>query len=310
MTVLQSIFPATKELIKASDFAGLERLQINGKNARDGVDGETAASWNRLIGLRPDRLVALTEHNFGIELKIAVELNGFYADIEFKPPNADYFSGGITLSPNEVRDTRISVREDFQGQGIGNAWLKTCIEFLHAVGREKLPMSAGLENGAYSWGRAGAYLQKDPSTVINQMFASHEIMSMLDAVSFAVPKPDYHKAKVYARLTNKDDLARLCELDTPVRFDPESDMPHILENLENFLLVNKLNPDPVGLIVHRSHETLKHVFERATVQEKPVTLPRLLLTRRTLDVAFDFNDAKQMERVGNRLGGWQHLVPA
>ncbi len=308
----RSTLTSRKQSIDAAVFAEAPKLYYNYCTAAQ-QDAHNLAIWDQYISYTPKQIYDLITGPYGIEgmeVGVNVDDEGIFrykiSKNEITPFKADaVFALG---DERKVSDNEINVDQTAQGQGIGKAWLKSMVELSAAFGFEQFNFAAGLNNGGYSWAKAGAYLDRDRSRVYDLeqrlSFLQETITARLETVKPYINKWDCTRAEIYARLVNADDLVRISNMGSitvpkEALDSAETILQHAFSSMDAF---NK--PD---VRVSDQMSKLKSVFHGAANGSEEVSLSRYLLAGTSWMGVVDFKNKTQMKYIEDYVGPWKTI---
>lgn len=324
MSAYQSTLPRRTRPIEAADFKRASALSVHPHSfaVPNSIEAELSL-WNRMIPFLPKTLLTFYEEAF----RTSVDVEVHFLNKHCGTPSPEYFSLHVD-SANSIdffgnvcfmngrklvdRGSSIRVDNDARGKGLGKTWLKSIVELSLAFGDEELRFQASDENGAYSWAKAGAFMDMALEDAFKRTYLSQKVIGRLEAVRPFIPSGDYHKARALARFTGKDDINRLAAMTTIVPAevfgDLQSSESQIRKRLIEFYARLSVKEQPEFLATVDNGQ-LCTAFYGAAHQKRELSLPRFLLSCTSWEARIDFTDEKQMWELGTYLGGWKTIEP-
>lgn len=303
---------------RRADFAAAPNLYFNHCASYE-LERESIALWNEYIPFTPHQIYDVLVGGYGIDdMPIAVNLD---KDGKFKfhilkdgdVPFSSTAEFNIGTTPDIVSN-QINVDPSAQGQGIGRTWLRSMVELSTAFGFSEFHFEAGLQSGGHAWARAGAYLDRDMSRYplhrIEERYLSENMLARLDLAKPHIDRMTHGWARVLCQLTNKDDIVKVGDIGSitvpsSVLDDAEPTMTKFYEGLSS-------QPNAAVAVVRAQEEAnrLQRVFEDSSGGfHEHVSLSRYLQAASVWHAVVNMADDRQMERVGEYVGGWRNVAP-
>ncbi len=322
MSAYGSIFQKRTRPVETADFRGLPHFRALYPALSSALDHEYIVdAWNRLIpSLYPADLYDIFSKAFGealqfdlwfcppsdpdktqdFEIKIRSLENKYEGSIKFRYGRKDPAGSGF-----KVEDTT-------QSNGYGKAYFKAINELSLAMGNKALPFIAAGDNGGYTWAKAGAYINAGMMYEEELLGLKRTIKGRLCALRPYVDSEAFHKAYGLARIKTKRDISTLAQINEPLpdffRVDDFSEIGKIRERIQVYYTRNPADRS-ASFVAQREVARLERAFMIAASQEKPMTLGRALLVKTGWIGLVDFSDKKQMEKIGDYIGGWNTIDP-
>ncbi len=314
MSAYRTTLPERTRPVDERDFDALADGVSFGKIAvRNGIDSDNIDFWNHHIPYHPEDIVRLMEKNFRQNLYVDFIFNdrSNYLAIDFKQRADRGFTASLALQGypvKEYNDCEITVENDFQGQGHGKGWLKTMVELCAAFGLPAFQYEAGGDNGAYTWAKAGVYLDIGRGDDCLVSALSNQLGRRLEAVRDFVPPDKFDEVRALCALGQKDDLVKLAAMPLDLPGNVLA-FPRVADSLASHF--NGVPSLSLGSCRTLSEDrgAISKAFERASAQGKICSLPRYLLAGGYWPAIVDFSDSIQMQAIGNYVGGWSAIEP-
>lgn len=251
--------------------------------------------WNDNIDYTPQQIEQIFKDQLdnGFELEITSDRLGEFLFLLSHPEHGRH-KQNYNLNYNYVSQSDTRLEKSAQGTKIGRDITMRFIDLDVALGVRRILFSAELAVGGYAWAKMGYELDRgDSGKRLEIDFLSKILLSKLSVLKGVIPSAVSNFAKVYARLSNSDDLYELAQLG--------EDLSNCI-NMEDFeeggfllqSLKEKFSDEDSAL---RAADRMKKVVIFCQENSRPLTIGKLLLMGQSWRAVVDYNNDAQMERI-------------
>jgi len=312
--VYHSILSLREHYIDVADFEEAPNLIYNYCSPQE-QDEKNLGLWERNVPLTPKQIYDRITDGYGENTRAGVNLNKKGEFSYFIRPDSgaiEKFEIEATFrigKRREIQESRIIVSDESQGKGIGKLWLRNMVELSAALGFDHFAFVAGLDNGGYTWAKAGAYIDDDvmriPDPSVRTQTLSENMSARLEVAKPFLTAPQYEQAHALCSLGNTDDLVILTRMGDITL--PREALQGAREKMEH--VFHQLGDEDALRHVDTQERRLTDTFDAAARQNKAVCLPKFLLSGMLWNAVVDFTNHRQMETVGRYVGGWRTIAP-
>lgn len=259
------------------------------------------ALWDRHIKVPPQRALAVLSRGLP-PTQISLIFNSYDSPSAKIIISGDgQFSDRRPLNFYERRAAAGNVKITEGKNGTGRILARNQMNFLYRIGLQGMDIAPGSTAGGYFWARMGANLDTDMKKTD---FLARDIHLRFKAIKPFLSRADQREMERALRLRHPTDIWAVADSRTPVQ-DILSDLaysrtarttlPEKLKTAFNELAL-QIRYSPVSI-----HENLHHARELAS--DSLVTLGQYMLLKGRWSGRLDFDNAAQMQRVSNYVGG-------
>lgn len=324
MSAYQSIFKRRTSPVRAQDFADCANLVVNKKPATeaDRLTEDALASWNHYFPLYPQDVCVLFTQNFPQEVNLHMGLGkkGVTFALHGDGPLPTQIEGTIEYAMNRmsnaprIGDTFIAVHPDLRGKGLGKSWIRSVLELCIALEEPEFCFRAGLANGAYTWAHLGAHIDMNASEA-DRRYQSIRMLGRLDVLKDFISEQEYKTTCHHCKLRSEGAIQKMAANQAMVPSEAWAALQSadggqkLLERMENFFKNNPLAGHAPDVAAISEILFICKAFESACERDRPATLSECLLMNTAYDAKYDFGNARQMNFVTQKLGGWKTIQP-
>lgn len=268
---------------------------------------EKTRRWNEFIPLTPTAACKILRRDLPRDMAVSLVIKAdgsgdmvFQLDGKFR--DRAYFN-----FPQKLLDAGIiRVESGHMGKGYGRTLFRNQIEFFYICGARRFEILASLENGGYSWARAGFL----PDDIDSEDFLDDCLLPALSSARALAPLLTGREKKTLTKiltLRHREDFWKIA--DAPIDIGKRltisfniaaggHDAPMRTQRRAQKLLK--------ALEEHFGADLYAYMKERAAMGES-VRIGRLLLTGTSWSGAIDMENPAQMRRFGDYAGGFKYL---
>jgi GNAT superfamily N-acetyltransferase len=319
MTAFHTTLPKRTRDVTRDDFVGLDKLSINGFSGGE-VKYASLEHWNERIPYTPEQVYSIFSNGYSDAPAVSLDLDILTKMIVRVFGEDKTFSSMLEFhyDPNfKAANSSIVVNADHRGQGNGKNWLRTAIEFTHAMGGKRFAFTATNDNGAYTWARANAYINFNVNDFEEKRDdISKRCLARLEFIKDLLDKDDYTFIQQLCMMRNKDDFVRLAAFSSayvPVSLSPDHNNVTTHPKYDDLVdFYDQYRPGRAAILLANSEMfRISDVFSNASFQgHEAINIGRYILSGCYWPGVYDFADQKQMNDAGAYLGGWKTLQPS
>lgn len=289
--------------VTAVQFAAVRGRLAFGFNRTTCADDALMAAWNKHIPLSPRTMVRMLTRNLPRDTQAG--FSQFHESGRGELEVWRWNHGGYDLLMNDSRtfdlpagtvlQGNVTVAPHLQGRGYGRTLLRNQIEFFHACGMKDFNITAGSDNGGYSWARMGFLPVKTGESLFHKGVVRH-VSGRLELLAPVLPEDTVREVQELLQFNDPRDMWRLADMTVDVR----PGLTAVFERATSAAAVDDIHRQRLRLLFAEAAES-------AAKRDASLGLGRLLLTGAVWHGQLDMRNRDQLTRMGRYCGGWQFL---